>query len=390
MLVKWKVLLLASFFSFSVFAGDLPANAFKPTPPDIAAKAYLLVDAKTGYVIAENNANERVEPASLTKMLTAYIVEYEISKGMVSPNDLTTVSENAWAKNFPGSSLMFIRVGTQVSIHDLLKGVIISSGNDATVALAEHISGNIETFADLMNEHAKRLGMTSSHFMNPHGLPDPNHYTTAHDLATLARAIIYEYPKQYETYSEKSFMYNNINQPNRNRLLWSDSSVDGLKTGHTSSAGYCLVASAKREDMRLISVVMGTKSESARAQETQKLLSYGYRFYKTSKALLKGDKVADVKVWGGVSEKIDVVASEDLYITALKTNAAAANKTDVVLNKPIKAPLTKGDVLGEITVTSASGDVYKQAIVAGEDIPQSGFFSRNWDFFMLFIFSLFS
>jgi D-alanyl-D-alanine carboxypeptidase (penicillin-binding protein 5/6) len=225
--------------------------------------------------------------------------------------------------------------------------------------------------------------------MNPHGLPDPNHYTTPRDLATLAKHIIYDYPEQYKTYSEKSFMYNNIEQQNRNRLLWSDSTVDGLKTGHTSTAGFCLVVSAKRDDMRLISVVMGTASDRARTQETQKLLSYGYRFYKTTKLFTKDEKIAQARIWGGAKEQLDLVAEQDLFVTALRTNKEAI-KTEQQINPYITAPIKKGDKLGEVTVTMQDGKIYKQSLVAAEDLESSGFFSRIWDMIHLFIFKMFA
>lgn len=380
-----SVLLCISFFLSSTFSS---AEALlTPTPPQIAAKGYILIDANTGSVIAESNADERLEPASLTKMLTAYITEYEIAKGSISPDDQTIVSENAWAKNFPGSSLMFIQVGTQVSVRDLLKGVIISSGNDATVALAEHISGSIDAFADVMNQHAKRLGMKNSHFMNPHGLPDPDHYTTARDMSILAAAIIKDYPEQYKTYAEKEFMYNNIKQPNRNRLLWSDSSVDGLKTGHTSSAGFCLVASAKREDTRLVSVVMGTASDKARMLETQKLFAYGFRFYKTVKMFSKGDKIADVRIWGGEKSQLSLVIDEDVFVTALRAKADTV-KTEQNLNKYIEAPIKAGDKLGELVVTVEGGKQFTKNLVAAEDIAEAGIVGRIWDMLQLLIFKM--
>lgn len=378
-------IVLSALLIAPAFAAD---PLLTPTPPEIAARGHILLDAQTGFVIAQNNADERLEPASLTKMLTAYIAEYEIAKGSISPDDLTTVSENAWAKNFPGSSLMFIQVGTQVSISDLLKGVIISSGNDATVALAEHISGSVDAFADAMNEHARRLGMTGSHFVNPHGLPDPEHYTTAHDMAILARAIIYDFPEQYKTYAEKSFLYNNIEQSNRNRLLWSDSTVDGLKTGHTASAGYCLVSSAKRDDMRLIAVVMGTESERARVVETQKLFSYGFRYYKTQKLFSKGDKLANVRVWGGEGEQLALVIDEDVLVTALRANAETVN-TEQLLNKYIEAPIKKGDKLGELVIhVSGSAQPLVKPLLAAEDMPEAGIVGRLWDSLQLFIFKM--
>jgi D-alanyl-D-alanine carboxypeptidase (penicillin-binding protein 5/6) len=380
---RYLLALIFVFLSSAVFAAE---PLLTPTPPEIAAKGYILLDANTGFVISESNADERLEPASLTKMMTAYIAEYEIAKGTIKPSDLTTVSENAWAKKFPGSSLMFLQVGTQVSISDLLKGVIISSGNDATVALAEHISGSSDAFADVMNQHAERLGLKASHFTNPHGLPDPEHYTTARDMAILARAIILDYPKQYETYAEKSFMYNNIEQSNRNRLLWSDSSVDGLKTGHTEAAGYCLVTSAKRDDMRLIAVVMGTTSEKARIVETRKLLAYGFRYFKTLKMYSKDEKITDVRVWGGIAEQLNLTVNQDVFVTTLRTNDSNVS-TEQHVNEYIKAPLKKGDVLGKLVI-SGGGEPKTVSLVAQDDVGEASFLGRIWDMLRLFIFKM--
>ena len=267
-----------------------------PAPPSVAASAYFLMDANSGEVLIEHNADERIPPASLTKLMTSYVLSYELERGQVSNDDMVTISKNAWAQNpiFNGSSLMWIEVGKQVPLGELHKGVVISSGNDASVAVAEHIAGSEDAFASMMNQHAARLGMTNSHFVNSHGLPDPEHYMSARDLAILSKAII-AYKNEYALYSEPDFVFNNIRQSNRNGLLWSDPTVDGLKTGHTTTAGYCLVTSAKREGMRLISVVMGTSSTPARERETQKLLSYGFRYFETHQLYAGGDRVDSFK-----------------------------------------------------------------------------------------------
>lgn len=248
------------------------ANGLIPRAPDVDARGYLLMDAKSGQVIVEHNAEQELPPASLTKMMTAYLVEKEIAAGNITEQEMVPISVKAWRM---GGSRMFIQEGTRVSVQDLLKGVVIQSGNDASVALAEYVAGSEEAFADLMNNQARELGMDDTHFMNATGWPAENHYTTAHDLAILARAIIRDFPEHYDLYAQKEFTYNGITQHNRNLLLWRDDSVDGLKTGHTEEAGYCLVSSAKQDGMRLIAVVMGTDSEAARARESQKLLSYG-------------------------------------------------------------------------------------------------------------------
>lgn len=364
------------------------APAFIPSVPDIAAKGYILIDADSGKVIAENNADERLEPASLTKMMTAYVAEYELHKGNIQLDDITTVSKNAWAKNFPGSSLMFLEVGKQVTVKDLLKGVIISSGNDATVALAEHVAGSVGAFADIMNQHSMLLGMKDSHFENPHGLPSPQHYTTARDMAILSQAIIRDFPEHYKMYSEKHFEYNNIKQINRNRLLWRDPTVDGLKTGHTQAAGWCLVASAKKDNMRLITVVMGANSDESRMRESQKLLSFGFRYYETLKLYSKGQTIQDVRLWGGVSEQLSLVAKNDVYITVPRSKIGDV-KAEVVLEKYIEAPVEKGQNFGDIIIKLDGEEQLRQSVVAKDTLEAGGFFSVIMDKIELIIHKLF-
>ena len=282
------------FIGVSVETGALAAPII-PSPPQLAAAGYLLVDADTGHVIVEHNSKQRLPPASLTKIMTSYIASSVIKLGTLRLEEEVNISEKAWRME---GSRMFIQEGTQVTVGDLLKGIIIQSGNDASVALAEHIAGAEDAFADVMNQQAQVLGMSDSHFMNATGLPDENHYTTASDLAKLTKALIVDYPEHYKLYSEKYFTFNDIRQPNRNQLLWRDKSVDGVKTGHTDAAGYCLVASAERDGMRLISVVMGTESEQARATESQKLLTYGFRYYETIRLYEASTSLKTVKVWG--------------------------------------------------------------------------------------------
>src|SRR5471030_3213472 len=285
-----------------------------PSPPQLAAKAYVLMDASSGNVLVENNGDQRLPPASLTKLMTAYIATLEIRRGQIGENDPVTVSENAWRT---GGSRMFIKVGSQVTVSDLLHGIIIQSGNDDSVALSEHITGSEDAFADLMNKTVADLGMSNTHFMNPTGLPNPEHYSTAHDMAILARAIIHEDPAHYAIYSQKEFFWNGIKQPNRNLLLWRDKTVDGLKTGHTEEAGYCMVSSAVRDGMRLIAVVFGTNSEVARASETQKLLTYGFRFFETQTFYQKGAELAhaqgSVRVSGRYGTERNVRISRDKH-----------------------------------------------------------------------------
>jgi len=270
-----------------------------PAPPEVAAKNYLLVDVASGKVLAEKNADEKIEPASITKLMTAFVVYKEMEAGRLSMDDIVTISEKAWRM---GGSRMYLEVGSKVPVHELLKGLIIQSGNDASVALAEHIAGTEDAFVQLMNQHAVELGMNDTHFVNCTGWPDKQHLTTARDIAKLAIAIIHESPEHYSWYAEKEFTYNNIKQYNRNKLLWRDDSVDGIKTGHTESAGYCLVSSALRDDMRIVSVVLGTDSEKARANVSQALLNYGFRFFESHTLYNKGDVLSRPRVWGGEYE----------------------------------------------------------------------------------------
>ncbi|WP_231613923.1 D-alanyl-D-alanine carboxypeptidase family protein, partial [Halomonas sp. BC04] len=283
-----------------------------PAPPQIAAKSWFLMDADSGRVLIEHNADERLPPASLTKLMTAYLVERELDRGNIGMDDMVRVSENAWRT---GGSKMFIEVDTEVSIRDLLYGIIIASGNDASVAVAEHLAGGEAPFADLMNQHATRLGLHNTNFTNATGLPHPEQYSSARDMALLSQYIINDYPEHYAVYAEKYFTYSDIRQPNRNRLLWRDPSVDGLKTGWTTEAGYGLVASAKRDDMRLISVVMGTSSEESRAQETQKLLSYGFRYYETLNLYEQGAVLNTPRIWGGERNELRVGVDENVFMT---------------------------------------------------------------------------
>jgi D-alanyl-D-alanine carboxypeptidase (penicillin-binding protein 5/6) len=362
------------------------ANELIPAAPQIAARAYLVIDADTGKVITSHKADERFPPASLTKMMTSYITEYELDKGNVSEDDLVLVSEKAWST---GGSRMFIKEGTQVKLGDLLRGIIIQSGNDASVAMAEHIAGSESAFADLMNQHAQRLGMTDTHYMNATGLPAEGHYASAMDLAKLAKAIIRDFPDRYSIYSEKYFTYNEIRQPNRNKLLWRDHTVDGLKTGHTDEAGYCLVASAERDGMRLISVVMGTSSEEARAQETQKLLAYAFRYYRTEK-LYNGDEVLkSAQVWGGTANEVQLGLQEPLVVTIPRGQSAGLEAT-LDMNDTIEAPVAQGQEYGTVRVTLNGEEVASAPLVALESVDQGGLLKRIWHKIMLFFMGLIS
>ncbi|HKK13923.1 MAG TPA: D-alanyl-D-alanine carboxypeptidase family protein, partial [Gammaproteobacteria bacterium] len=283
-----------------------------PKPPAIGAKGYILMDYHSDQILAQDNADKRMEPASITKLMTAYLVFQALESGQIHMDDKVHITKKAWRT--PGSR-MFVKVNTKVSVKDLLQGMITQSGNDATVALAQFVAGSEDTFAAMMNRQAKALGMNHTHFVNPTGLPDPNHYTTAHDIAKLARALIRDFPEYYKLYSEKKFTWNNITQYNRNKLLWRDPSVDGMKTGHTESAGYCLVASAKRKHMRLISVVLGTKSNEARADASQALLNYGFRFFETHKLYDAHKPLTHARVWKGADDKLSLGLAHTLYVT---------------------------------------------------------------------------
>ncbi len=363
------------------------AKVLIPAPPQLAASAWILLDANTGKVLVEHNADEQLPPASLTKMMTSYIVANELHSNKVTEQDQVPISVAAWKM---GGSKMFVREGTSVSLIDLLRGVIIQSGNDASVALAEYLAGSEGAFADVMNQQATLLGMTNTTYHNATGWPAEGHLTTARDLSLLARALIQDYPSHYGIYSEKYFEYNGINQPNRNRLLWRDSSVDGLKTGHTEEAGYCLVASAVRKGMRLVSVVMGTRSESARAQESQKLLAYGFRYYETGKVYSAGDVIQEnTPVWYGKENSVNLIVPEDVYVT-IPRGAKEDLDAKILVDDIIKAPLLDKQELGRLSVSYEGESVLDLPLVADHAVEEAGLFSRLWDFISLFFKGLFS
>ncbi len=372
----------------AAFSSVITANATQliPAAPKIAATSYIIMDADTGAIIAEKKAQQQFPPASLTKMMTSYITEYELTKGNISLDDEVSVSKKAWKTQ---GSRMFIKEGTRVPLGQLLKGIIIQSGNDASVAMAEHIAGSETAFASLMNQHAKLLGMDNTNFANATGLPQDNHYSSPYDLAILARAIIQEFPQHYGIYSEKFFTYNNIRQPNRNKLLWRDKTVDGLKTGHTNAAGYCLVASAKREGMRLITVVLGTTSEEARARESQKLLAYGFRFYRTHKLYEASQKLSVVKVWGGKESAVHLGVQDALAVT-IPRGQAKGLKATMDINNEIKAPVVAGQTYGVVRITLDDKEVKTVPLVALNSVEEGGFFKKVWDSIMLFFISLWS
>jgi D-alanyl-D-alanine carboxypeptidase (penicillin-binding protein 5/6) len=376
-----RLTLAAMVLSIGLVAPAHAAQALVPQPPQLGASAYILMDALTGKVIAELNADQVLPPASLTKMMTAYMLAYELAAGNVSLDDQVHISEKAWRTE---GSRMFIQEGKFVSLEDLMRGVIIQSGNDASVAVAEHLAGSEDAFADLMNQHATRLGMTHTVFHNSTGLPAEGHLTTARDLAILAQAIIRDYPEHYRVYSEKEFTFNKIRQPNRNKLLWSDNTVDGLKTGYTEAAGYCMVASAKRDGQRLISVILGASSPEVRARESQKLITYGMRFYETHLLYDAQERLANVRVWGGEQDYVELMLESELAVTIARGQAKYIKAT-MDINTGITAPLSAGDVLGKLIITLDTDVILEQDLVAAEDVLKGGFFKGLVDSVMRLI-----
>jgi len=375
----------------TLFAALAQAVNIVPSPPQVAAKSYILIDANSGEVLVEENADLPLPPASLTKMMTSYVLTAEIASGRVSPEDMVVVSENAWSQNpvFNGSSLMWIEPGKNVSIDDLHRGIVVSSGNDATVAVAEHLAGNESAFADMMNGYAEALGMEDSYFVNSHGLPAADHMTTARDLATLARALISRFPEDYKLYKQPEFTYNDIRQYNRNTLMAEDASVDGLKTGYTKEAGYCLVASAERRGMRLISVVLGTSSTNSRKNETRSLLNYGFRFFETATLLDGMKELAKPRIWKGQQDYVSVGLMDDVVLT-LPRGKKKNLDTSIQVNETLSAPVALGDKLGKV-VMSLDGEVlYESPLVALEAVESGSFFARLWDWVLMFIADLFA
>jgi serine-type D-Ala-D-Ala carboxypeptidase (penicillin-binding protein 5/6) len=364
-----------------LLSGWSVAAVIVPRAPELDASAYILLDADSGKVLVEHNSDQKLPPASITKMLTSYIAVHEMKMGKATDETLVPISVNAWKMQ---GSKMFVREGTEVPMIDLLRGIIIQSGNDASVAVAEYLAGSEDAFADWMNMYAERLGMTNSHFANATGWPADDHYSTARDIATLAVHIVNDHPKYYPLYSEKYFEYNGINQPNRNRLLWRDPAVDGLKTGHTEEAGFCLAASAKRDDMRLVAVVMGTRSDAARAQETQKLLAYGFRYFETHKLRSAADVLGQHRVWLGTSNKVDVGLANDLTIT-IPRGMQGELTMDMELEEYPLAPITVGQEIGKLVIRKDGEMLEERPLVAKSAVEASGFIGRLIGHVQLFI-----
>ncbi|MBA57916.1 MAG: serine-type D-Ala-D-Ala carboxypeptidase [Gammaproteobacteria bacterium] len=381
---------VSRFVAFLVLSGlfALKAGADNfiiPAPPQISAEGYLLIDANTDEIIVSFNSEQRLPPASLTKIMTSYVAAKELEKNSISLDDEVDVSVKAWRME---GSRMFIREGTKVSLEDILRGVIIQSGNDASVALAEHISGSEQSFVKTMNLYASILGMDKTNFVNSTGLPDENHYTTALDLARLSKAMIAEFPAHYRYYSEKSFQYAGIRQNNRNSLLWRDNTVDGVKTGHTEAAGYCLVASAVRDGMRLISVVMGADSEVSRAIESQKLLTFGFRYFETVTLYQADETLKKAKIWGGKHNSLELGVLEPVILT-LPRGARDDLVAEITLVEEIHAPIRRGDQVGILNIRDADKKNIDIPVVALNDVEEAGFLSWVWDSLSLFFLKLF-
>ncbi len=364
--------LLALFVMVGAFAAD-PRPL--PAPPIIGATSYLVIDATTGHQIAALEPDNPVAPASLTKLMTAYVVFKTLADGQIQLTDEVTVSEKAWRAE---GSRMFIEVGKRVSVEDLLLGMIVQSGNDASIALAEYIAGTESVFAEMMNQYASALGMLSTNFVNATGLPSDDHYSTARDLAILARAIIGEFPEYYEWYSVKEFTFNDIKQPNRNNLLWRDPTVDGMKTGHTDAAGYCLVSSAERDGMRVVSVVLGTSSAKARIDGSQALLNYAFRFFETRLLYKAGEEIATARIWKSANEFSSLGVLEDLYITVQR---GTYDSLESVHNLPaiIEAPVAQGQPLGDLTISLDGNVIVQEPLRALADNPDGSFWQRTVD-----------
>ena len=379
--MKHRFIRLPAVILFFIIVASLQAAPLPiPKPPSTGARAFIVQDFYSNRIIAEKDSDKSVEPASITKLMTAYSVFKELQSGNISLNDMVVISEKAWRT--PGSR-MFVEVGKQVSVEDLLKGMIIQSGNDATVALAEYIAGSEDTFAALMNRHGEEIGLTGSHFMNASGLPDTEHYMTARDIAKLAALLISEFPEYYKWYSQKQFTFNGITQYNRNKLLWRDDAVDGVKTGHTESAGYCLVTSAEKDNMRLITVVLGTKSEGARADASQALLNYGFRFFETHKLYDADTQLATSRVWKGDIETVSLGLDSPLYATIPRGQYKSLEASMTIDNR-ITAPVAREQSLGIVQVQLGETVIAEQELIALQNISEGSFWQRIVDEALLY------
>ena len=380
MIKIFKMSLAGLLFSVATIssAGMITPN---PTAPSIAGTAHILQDYDSGHILMSENADERLPPASITKLMTSYVVSQEIHDGNIKLDDEVLISEKAWRMI---GSRSFIEVNTKVTVEALLRGMIVQSGNDAAVALAEHVAGSEEVFAQMMNQYAQKLGMVNTNYQNATGLPGAEHYTTAHDIAILSAALIRDFPEHYQWYAEKEYTYNGITQHNRNKLLWRDNTVDGLKTGHTEEAGYCLSASAKRDGMRLIAVVLGTASENARAQEIQKMFNFGFRFFETHQLYAADEAITQTKVWKGQTDQLNLGLAQPLSITVprgrYKDLQASTN-----IQQPVVAPVAKGTELGEVEIRLGDEVVATRKLVAVEEVEKGSWWRRILDSLLMLI-----
>ncbi|WP_371193374.1 D-alanyl-D-alanine carboxypeptidase family protein [Glaciecola sp. SC05] len=374
---------LITLFSTLLMLTLAQAAVVIPPPPQVAAGGFLLMDHQTGHIIAEKNIDQRLAPASLTKIMTVYVVGKELQAGNISMDDEVTVSENAWAKNFPDSSKMFIEVGTKVTVRELMQGIMVQSGNDACVAISEHVAGSESAFASMMNAHAQNLGMTNTNFVNSHGLHDPDHYTSPRDMALLSSALIAEVPEVYKTYSQREYTYNGIKQFNRNSLLWDKSlNVDGIKTGHTSDSGYSLITSATQGDMRLVSVVMGTDSERSRKSENKKLLRYGFRFFESVTPYQAGQSFVAHRIFMGDKDTVELGINVDTPIT-IPRGQAAQLKAHFELSQKLQAPIAKGIEVGTLSLKLEDETIATYPLVTLEEVQEGGIFDRAMDWISL-------
>jgi serine-type D-Ala-D-Ala carboxypeptidase (penicillin-binding protein 5/6) len=377
---------LIYFLLLTPFCVDLIAQSMVPKAPKLNLSSYILIDANTNTVIAEFNSDNQIAPASMTKVMSGYVMADQIANGSISLDDQVLISEKAWKT---GGSKMFIEAGKRVSVKDLLSGIIIQSGNDATIAMAEYVAGSEEGFVDFMNAYALEMGLTNSLFQNSTGFSDPNHFTSAKDLAKLTQALINNFPDHYATYKEKEFTFSGIRQLNRNKLLWRDDSVDGVKTGHTDSAGFCLISSAQRNDMRLIAVVAGSESENDRLTASQRLLEYGFRFYATQKLISQGVKITTAKIYGGIANEVALGSIKDIYLT-LPRSEFKNIIANYQFNTNLRAPIEIGQIIGTIEFTSNDRVVLSAPLVAIENVQAKGFFGMLWSRLVYWITNLFS
>ena len=371
---------------FALLCIEVSSQSMVPKAPKLNLDSYILIEANTNTVIAEFNQDNQIAPASMTKVMSGYVIADQIASGAISLDDNVLISEKAWKT---GGSKMFIEAGKKVSVRDLLSGIIIQSGNDATVAMAEYVAGSEEGFVDFMNAYAMKLGLSNTLFQNAVGWSDPDHFSSAKDLAHLTKSMINNFPEHYATYQEKEFTFSGIRQLNRNKLLWRDDTVDGVKTGHTESAGYCLISSAKRNDMRLIAVVAGSPSENERLTSSQRLLEYGFRFFSTQKLITKDTQITIAKVWGGKADQVALGTNEDIFLTLPRLDFKNI-KANYKFNNNIKAPILKGDEIGNIEFMSNDRIVFSAPLLAIESVDEKGFFGRIWARIMFWIISLFS